>query len=684
MASSSKVVLLFGLLAQAVLGSNDATATVANPVRKVVQMLQAMQEKVQAEGEKEQKLYEAFECYCKTNGGDLQESIAAAELKVPSVGSDIEEAEAKKVQLEQDLKNHKYDRSEAKKAIAEADALREKEAAAFAKEKSEADSNIGALTAAITALERGISGGFLQTTTAQVLKKLTLSSKRMMDPDRREVLAFLSNGDAQGYVPQSGEIVGILKELKDEMSKDLGDATSEEEEAISSHAALVEAKTKEVSALTTAIEDKSTRLGEVSVKIVAMKEDLSDTEAALLDDKKFLADLEGSCESKSKEWDERSKTRAEELKAIAETIKILNDDDALELFKKTMPSPSLVQMEASTQSEGMRKQALVVLRELQSSVRPAQASLDFISLALSGKKVGLEKVMKMIDELVETLKKEQTDDDHKKETCGTQLDLADDKKKVLENKKSGLEVSMADTEEAVSTLKSELKALEASIKKLDKEVATATEQRKDEHASYTELMTSNKAAKDLLMLAKNRLHKFYTPQLYNVTTLVQEKPVMLVEVGEHLQRVDDAPAPPPETWSGYETKGAESNGVLSMMDLLVKALEKEMTEAETEEKDAQADYEKAMDDGAAARLADSKHLNDKKAALADTETVLETHKEDHTSTANELGATEEYLAALHGDCDWLIKYYEVRKEARAGEIDALGRAKAVLSGASFS
>merc|ERR1719463_759764 len=146
----------------------------------------------------------------------------------------------------------------------------------------------------------------------------------------------------------------------------------------------------------------------------------------------------------------------------------------------------------------------------------------------------------------------------------------------------------------------------------------------------------------------------------------------------------EAPPPPPEAPGAYKKKGEESTGVIAMIDLIVKDLDKEMTEAETSEKDAQGDYEEMMKDSAEKRAEDSKMLTDKEATLADLSSSLEGHKEDLTSTEKELMATGMYIQSLHAECDWLIQYFEVRKEARTGEIDALGKAKAVLSGADFS
>merc|ERR1719399_1630883 len=169
----------------------------------------------------------------------------------------------------------------------------------------------------------------MQTSAARVLRELSLTQD-MSTADRDMLSAFLTGGQGQGYVPASAEIVGILKQMKDTMEKDLAEMIAAEEAARSNFEALVGAKTKEVEADTKAIEEKMKRVGEVAVEIVNMKEDLDDTQTALMEDKKFLEDLKKNCGTKEKEWAERCKTRSDELIAIAETIKILNDDDALE------------------------------------------------------------------------------------------------------------------------------------------------------------------------------------------------------------------------------------------------------------------------------------------------------------------------------------------------------------------
>jgi len=654
----------------------DSLQNAANPIRKVVTMLQVMQKKVEAEGERDKELFDKFMCYCKNAGGDLQKGISDADTKIPRVAADIEEGEAKVATMKEELKQAQTDRAAAKSAMAEATALREKEAAAYAKVNDEFTANIAAVAKAIKVIDAGMAGGFLQTEGAAVVKKIAMDNQDMADSDRQEVLSFLS-GNSE-YAPASGEISGILKTMQDEMTKSLGDATAEENAAISTYNALMASKKKEVEALTKEIEVKLTRVGELSVEIVQMKNDLSDTQEQLIEDKKFLANMEKDCAAKSGEYEAVVKTRQEELLALADTIKMLNDDDALELFKKTLPGASASFVEVSVSERSIRKRAYAFIQRAQTTAFAAAPQLDFIALAINGKKIGFGKVIKLIDDMVATLKQEQLDDDHKEEYCKEQFDFADDKKKGLEKTISDLETSITEAKDSIQTLVEEIDALEDGIRALDKAVAEATEQRKEEHEDFTEEMSSNAAAKELLGFAKNRLNKFYNPKLYKAPA------ASFIQITKHEQSDEAAPPPPPEAVGAYKKKGEESAGVIAMIDTLVRDVTKEMTESETEEKDAQGDYEQMMSDSKEKRATDSKALTEKTNTKAQMETQLETSTEGKASAGKELMATENYIGSLHAECDWLLKYFDMRKEARANEVDALEKAKAVLSGADYS
>jgi len=698
----STFVALLGLALHGVYATESASA--ANPIRKVVNMLQLMSEKIEKEGEKEEALFKKFQCYCKTGGGTLEEGIAALEQKIPELESSIEEDGSKHAQLTEDLKAHKADRSAAKKAVAEATAIREKEAAAYAEKHAEATADIEALAGAEAAIAKGMGESFLQTNTAAQLRKV-VSLARLSDVDRDDVLAFLSQGESNGYAPASGQILGIIKQLKEEMQKDDADATSDEDASIKDFEALVGAKKKEIAALTSAIETKTQRVGELAVGVTQVKQALEDATESLAEDKKFLADLGKMCEEKAKQWEEIQKTRAEELLALAETIKVLNDDDALDLFKKTLPSASASFVQIQVTEKATRSRAIEIVDGARKWAK--SPGLDFVALALRGKKVGFEKVLKMIDSMVGILKEEQVSDNKKKEQCAADLDRTDDEKKALVRLESDTQTAIEDAKASIESLKEEITALTAGIKALDKSVAEATAQRKDENADFKELMQSDTTAKELLKFAKNRLNKFYNPKLYKPVTqapLSEEDQIVVnmggtlaptpppggiagtgigfVQIRAHKSR--EAPPPPPETFGAYKKKGEDSGGVIAMIDLLIKDLDKEMTQAKTEEKNAQEEYEQLMKDSAEKRAEDAKTLQNKESAKASTEENLSKHEGDLKETQQNLMATEEEISALHGACDWLMQHFDVRKEARDNEIDALQKAKAVLSGADYS
>merc|ERR1719161_1998323 len=246
-------------------------------------MLESMQKKVQEEGEKEKVLFDKYMCYCSTSGGDLGKSIADADTKIPQLGADIKESEAALAQLKEDLKQAQVDRSAAKAAVAEATTLRSKEAGEYAKESNELKANIASVGKATEAIEKGMGGAFLQTSAASIVKRLVQKSENLADMDREQLTSFLSGSVSEDYAPASGQITGILKTMHDEMSASLAEATAAENAAIKAYDSLMASKTKEINALTKAIESKMTRSGELAVKIVQMKNDLTDTQEALVD-----------------------------------------------------------------------------------------------------------------------------------------------------------------------------------------------------------------------------------------------------------------------------------------------------------------------------------------------------------------------------------------------------------------
>jgi chromosome segregation ATPase len=664
----------------------------ANPIRKVVTMLQNLKTNVEGEGEKEREIHEKYMCYCKSGAESLEKSVADAGPKISQLAAAIKAAEAKKAGLDSEIANHQAEQVAAKKDMAEATALRKEEKAKYDSALAEEEAELAPINDALAAFEKGAGASFIQSSGAQALKKVVQAKNDMTDGDRTDLLSFLSDGADSDYAPADSEITGILKTMKDEVTANIADLKKDEEASVTSYDGVMAAKNKELAPIQEMIEEKRSRAGQIPVDVQEMKNDLGDTGEQIVEDKKFLSDLAANCDTKEKFFQENVKMRGQELQALADTIKVLNDDDALELFKKTLPGASSF-LQISESTEDMRARALSAI----ASAETRNVGVDFIVLSLRGKKAGFDKVVKLIDDLTAALEKEGQDDADKKEYCAKEFDEADDKKKVTEKQVADHASTIDDLESVPAQLTDEIDALSDGIRDLDKSVAEATAQRKEEAAAYGPLMANDATAKELILFAKNRLNKFYNPKQYkdpnaemsdeDRATLAAGGTLAPTEAGgiagTGIGFVQQLP-PPPAAIEGYTKKSEESTGVIALMDLLVKDLDKEMLEAKATEKNAQEDYENFMSNAAAKRSKDSQTLSDKEGALADTNARLVEAKDAKAAADRDLMAVEQYISKLHAECDWLVKYFDLRKEARTDEIEAMQKAKAILSGADYS
>jgi chromosome segregation ATPase len=668
-----------------------AVETGANPIRKVVTLMQNMQKEIEAEGAKEKELFDKFMCYCSGGTDSLKKAIADATAQAEQLTAQLKSEEAEKAQIAQDLIAHKADREGAKGDIEEATVLRAKEEAAYSAEKADSETNIAAMAKAIPALEKGMGGAaLLQMPNGNRLKKIVESYPNVDSSDRREALAFLE--DSSESTGASDQIVGILKAMKDDMEAELKEAIADEEKSVAGYGDLKASKDKEIEMATEAIETKMGRAGELAVSVVQSKDALEDATEEAADTTKFLSTLEKDCATKEADMAERTKMRTMEITAISEAIGILNDDDSLDVFKKALPS-SFAQtvgflQKGDAKAERARK-AQALLAGVAGKTKDVHLNLMLYSLnsKLKMKSGAFEEVKKMIDDMVVLLGKQQAEDEKQKAYCEDEFEKAADEEAATKTKLAQTDATLAELTDKIGTLMEEISGLTASIAALDKEVADATEQRKEEHVAYVSQMQMNEAAMGLVEKAKNRMQKFYNPTLYKAppkTENTMEEKIIIAGTFVQLRRSDVAPPPAPEMPSGPVQKNAKSAGVIGMMDTIISDLGSDMKDMEYEEKTAQKDYAELMSDSQITRAADTKALTGKTATKAETETTLMTAKETRSATATDLKQVTTVIADLHASCDFIMQNFDLRKEARTNEIEGLKNAKAVLSGASFS
>merc|ERR1719272_1116751 len=383
--------------------------------------------------------------------------------------------------------------------------------------------------------------------------------------------------------------------------------------------------------------------------------------------------------------------RNQEISAISDAIGIMNDDDALDVFKKAMPS-SFVQkavgflQEASAKASRAHK-AQAILAGLKSKDTNMQLLLFTLGAKLKTKSAGgFDDIVKMVDGMVTLLGKQQAEDTKQQAFCQDELLKAAGEDAASKTKLAQTDATLADQTDAISTLMEEINGLNAEIAALDKSSAEATEMRTEEHQDYIDTTQMSEAAVGLVKKASQRLQKFYNPTLYKAapkTERTMERKIIDAGTFVQIRRVSDVAAPP-ATFGFYQKKSEKSAGVLSMMDTLVKDLENDMKDGAFAEKTAQSDYAQLMDDSQATRAADVKSLTSKGSAKAQTEASMMTSKETRAATSTDLRLVNNAIQELHVSCDFILQNYGLRQEARTNEIEGLKSAKAVLSGASYS
>jgi len=284
---------------------------------------------------------------------------------------------------------------------------------------------------------------------------------------------------------------------------------------------------------------------------------------------------------------------------------------------------------------------------------------------------------------------EQADDVKHKTFCTAEFEKSADEDKATSTEIGATTSSLEQMVDEVGLLGEDIKTLQAGIAGLDKSVADATEQRKEEHAAYTETLALTETAIELIGKAKNRLQKFYNPTLYKAAPKTERSMEQkIIDAGSFFAQIsarkyDVAPPPAPETFSGGVQKNEKSGGVLALMDMMTKELGDDMKDSEYNEKTAQKEYVDLMADSQASRAQNAKSITEKDASKATLEGKVVEAKESKALSVDSLENIHSYVQDLHVSCDFIMENFGMRAEARTNEVESLKTAKSVLSGANF-
>merc|ERR1719373_1321380 len=340
----------------------DEQAAKNRPVSKVITLLKDMLKQLEKEAEEDEEIYDKVACWCETNDREKTKAIADAEAKIADLTVRIEELTAASARLNTEIKNLEKEVAANQEALDQATAIRQKQLAEFNAEEKDLLESISALKAAITVLAKHHGGSLLQIPRSHMLgvaatlqhemqKHASLLRGVLTRSERRAAASFVQAPtdyfDAaptfkQSYAPQSGEIFGILRQMKETFESNLSAAQKEEMANQKAYEDLKAAKEEEISAGQSQIEAKTEELATTDEKNAQAKTDVEDTKASLSADEQFLMMLKEKCSMTDKEWEERQKTRQLEMEAVSKALAVLSGDDAHDLFTRTF-NPAFVQ-----------------------------------------------------------------------------------------------------------------------------------------------------------------------------------------------------------------------------------------------------------------------------------------------------------------------------------------------------
>jgi len=638
------------------------------PVTKVVNLLKDMQATLEEEMKTDQEVFEKLSCWCETNDKEKTKAIEIAEARITQFVSEIEELSAKSARLDTEIKTLNEELAANQEALNKATAIREKELAEFNAEEKDMMQSIQALKNAVLVLSKHheMPAEALVSVASVIKNRLHTKASLLqgtITPKQQEALTAFVQQPAgyQSYAPASGQIFGILKQMKETFETNLSQSQKDELAAQDAFNELKTAKLAEIAATKKGIDMKSIELAETDEKCAQSKENLQDTRDALSADQKFLMDLKEKCRMTDKEMEERTKARQAEIAAVGEAIGILTEDEARDTFSKTL---GFVQVNAVLNiAKKSRREAVQILK----SAAEKSGNKMLLALAASASLDAFTKVVAAIDEMVADIKQQLKDDVKHKDYCTAELAENEKTTMIATDEKSDLEAKIEDLKATIDTLTKDLQAKEAEIAEMQVQIKRASEDREMENKEFQQTVADQRATQQILTKALNRLKDVYG--------FVQTSASTKQEPGA-------AAPPPPPGFSDYK-KNQGAGGVLSMMEGIITDAKVMETEAIQAEQDSQSAYESFVKDTNDSIASAQKAIINMKESKAKAEESLTQADEDLKATMSELEQLAAYAADLHKSCDFTLKNFDVRQAGMQQEIEALQQAKAVLSGADF-
>merc|ERR1719194_125182 len=558
------------------------------PVQKVARLLTEMKDQLGADAKSDEELYEKMGCFCATNKKDKSDAVKMAEKNIVSLKGKIEELTAKSAELSSAIARLGGEIAKAEGALSQATSIREKENGEFSDSEKELMESLASCTAAIETLSG--QQAFLQVSEKhreavhKQLKAVVLKHKDVLAPSQRsKILSFLQGPMGnKSYNSRSGDIFGILEQMKETFTTSLKSERSEEATAVSDFEALKAGKMKEINARKQQVMDKTAALSAAKEELAHSKHELGMTKKQLTADEAFLVELGDRCANADKEYAERTKMRATEIAAVSEALSIVMDDSARDLFADTYG--------VFLQTRAVRKAARAA--NVLASVAKKTKSAALLELSNKARRDSFTKVTEMIDTMVADLKKEQEDEYKHQEFCAKELSENEQQQTDTKDHISDLTSEIDESTDKVNTLASEIAELQKQIAEMNVQLKRAGEDRVLANEEFQRTIQDQRATQLILNKVMKRLEKVYEappPPEANATNATEgeapaaEAPAAFLQRG--LAHHKEMPS------FGAYGKNDEGGGVVGLIAEIIREASSLEAEATVAEQGAQNDYQ---------------------------------------------------------------------------------------------
>jgi hypothetical protein len=675
--------IAFWLVASAAAASlnleNDLSVSLKErPVMKVVRLLEDTKAELEKELEDDKAVHELMTCWCDSNNKEKTAAIDSSNSKIAELKASMGSSAAKIDELKQKRKETLDEVNADHKALMDATGMRMKENKEFQASETDYLEAIDAAKNAIIVLGKHNSLAQLKAVAHRLLDARIgqmVGHARSVSKANTEVLqsflrhaetatSFLSIPGMQSYAPQSGQIFGILGQMKEDFEVNLSEAQKAEAKTKSEYEMLKAAKEDEIATGKKLIVSIDGSIADFQEKFVVASKQLEDTEEQLGMDTEFLKKLEEKCAETGADFDKRVKDRLTEIEAVGDTIKILNSDESFEAFDK-MEAPVFLQTSRVSSQKELRSQAVSALQR----AAKVAGSPEIALLATSAQLDTFTKVKELIDKMVTELTKQQADEVAHRDQCIDDLNTNERSTAAAYDKKASLEASIADLTKSIEKLTTDIDASKAAVAEAMKQMKRASETREAENGDFQTTVSDHRVMSIILTKALDRMKQVYA-------FLQQQQPG-----APHIQTsgTHTDPGNGPAKFKKYE-KNDGGGKVVAMLEEILADTKKTEVQALVSEQDSQSAYENFMKDSNKMITKTTQKISDMSGARASDKAELSMAKSDFSGTMTELEGLNTLNGDLHQACDYVLKNFDARQAARSAEMDALREAKNILSG----